>query len=58
MTSIDRIADRVELSRLCGMNVLVEGNVDGIDASSNTLTSRFVYAWRFERSGDARLAQP
>ena len=27
------------------MNLLVEGNVDGIDASSNTLTSRFVYDW-------------
>ena len=46
--SIDRIADRVELSRLCGMKVLVEGNVDGIDARSNTLTSRFVYDWRLK----------
>ena len=46
--SIDRIADRVELSRLCGMNVLMEGNVDGIDARSNTLTSRFVYDWRLK----------
>jgi hypothetical protein len=46
--SIDRIADRVELSRLCGMNVLMEGNVDGIDASSNTLTSRYVYDWRLK----------
>ena len=46
--SIDRIADRVELSRLCGMNVLMEGNVDGIDASSNTLTSRYLYDWRLK----------
>jgi len=46
--SIDRIADRVELSRLCGMKVLVEGNVDGIDAKNNTLTSRFVYDWRLK----------
>ena len=46
--SIDRIADGVELSRLCGMNVLVEGNVDGVDASSSTLTSRFVYDWRLK----------
>ena len=45
---IDRIADRVELSRLCGMKVLVGGNVDGIDARSNTLTSRFVYDWRLK----------
>ena len=43
---IDRIADRVELSRLCNMGVLMEGNVDGIDAKNNTLTSRFVYDWR------------
>ena len=46
--SIDRIADRVELSRLCGMKVLVEGNVDDIDAKHNTLTSRFVYDWRLK----------
>ena len=43
---VDRIADRVELSRLCNMGVLMEGNVDGIDAKNNTLTSRFVYDWR------------
>ena len=45
--SIDRIADRVELSRLCNMGVLVEGNMDNIDVSQS-LTSKFVYDWRLK----------
>ena len=45
--SIDRTADRVELSRLCKMNVLVEGNVDNIDVNK-VLTSKFAYDWRLK----------
>ena len=35
-------------SGLCSMGVSVQGNIDGIDAKSNTLTSRFVYDWRLK----------
>eukprot|EP00435_Cladocopium_sp_Y103_P003277 s3822_g1.t1 len=44
---IDRIADSVELSRLCKMNVLVEGNSGNLGAS-DTLTTKFVYDWRLK----------
>jgi hypothetical protein len=35
------------------MNLLVEGKVDGIDASSNSLISRFVYDWSLKEKGMA-----
>ena len=44
---VDRVADAVELSRLCNMNVIVEGNSDQVDAS-NTLTTKFVDDWRLK----------
>jgi hypothetical protein len=44
---VDRVADHVELSRLCNMNVLVEGNDMQLGAT-NTLTTKFVYDWRLK----------
>ena len=44
---VDRVADTVEPSRLCKMNVIVEGNSEQLDASS-TLTTKFVYDWRLK----------
>ena len=44
---VDRVADHVELSRLCSMNVLVEGNDMQLGAT-NTLTTKFVYDWRLK----------
>ena len=44
---IDLVADHVELSRLCNMNVLVEGNDMQLGAT-NTLTTKFVYDWRLK----------
>ena len=41
------MADAAELSRLCNMNVIVEGNSDQVDAS-NTLTTKFVDDWRLK----------
>ena len=44
---VGRVADHIELSRLCNMNVLVEGN-DMQLGSTNTLTTKFVYDWRLK----------
>ena len=44
---VDRVADHIELSRLCNMNVLVEGNDMQLGAT-NTLTTKFVYDWRLK----------
>ena len=44
---IDRLADMVELGRLCGMNVLEEVTAEQLTQEEH-LTTKFVYDWRLK----------
>eukprot|EP00435_Cladocopium_sp_Y103_P042005 s2855_g11.t1 len=44
---VDRLADQVELKRLCGMNVLQEVDFQSLTQEEH-LTAKFVYDWRIK----------
>ena len=44
---IDRLADFVELKRLCAMDVLSE-DISSVVADASQLTTKFVYDWRLK----------